>query len=96
VNGYLCNDGAAIVRGRTAFYRHIMSRAAFDAFATVPWESFVGPGTWRTKSPMRIWEYRTTPDANPRHVYHDALIALDETRGITTDSLAYGRNSSTS
>ncbi len=27
-------------------------------------------------------EYWTTEDADPRHVYHDALIALDEARGI--------------
>jgi protein-L-isoaspartate(D-aspartate) O-methyltransferase len=64
------------------FTAHIMSRAVFDAFATVPREAFVGPGPWRIKSPMRIGEYWMTPDADPRHVYHDALIALDETRGI--------------
>jgi protein-L-isoaspartate(D-aspartate) O-methyltransferase len=65
-----------------SFAAHIMSSAVFDAFATVPRESFVGPGPWRIMSPMRVGEYWTTPDANPRHVYHDALIALDETRGI--------------
>jgi protein-L-isoaspartate(D-aspartate) O-methyltransferase len=27
-------------------------------------------------------QYWTTEDADPRHVYHDALIALDETRGL--------------
>jgi protein-L-isoaspartate(D-aspartate) O-methyltransferase len=31
---------------------------------------------------MHLGEYWTTEDADPRHVYHDALIALDETRGI--------------
>jgi protein-L-isoaspartate(D-aspartate) O-methyltransferase len=31
---------------------------------------------------MRLGEYWTTEDADPRHVYHDVLIALDETRGI--------------
>jgi protein-L-isoaspartate(D-aspartate) O-methyltransferase len=64
------------------FTARINSTAVFDAFATVPREAFVGPGPWRIKSPMRIGEYWTTPDADPRHVYHDALIALDETRGI--------------
>ena len=34
------------------------------------------------KSPMRIENYWTTADANLRHVYHDVLIALDETCGI--------------
>jgi protein-L-isoaspartate(D-aspartate) O-methyltransferase len=64
------------------FTAHISSRAVFDAFAAVPRERFVGPGPWRIKSPMRLGDYWTTADANPRHVYHDALIALDETRGI--------------
>jgi protein-L-isoaspartate(D-aspartate) O-methyltransferase len=31
---------------------------------------------------MRSGDYWTTVNANPRHVYHDVLIALDETRGI--------------
>ena len=53
-----------------------------DAFATVPREQFVGPGPWRIKSPMDLAEYWTTGDADPRHVYHDVLIALDESRGI--------------
>jgi protein-L-isoaspartate(D-aspartate) O-methyltransferase len=52
------------------------------AFASVPRESFVGPGPWRIKSPWELGEYWTTPDADPRHVYHDVLIALDEQRRI--------------
>lgn len=56
--------------------------AVIAAFATVPRERFVGPGPWRIKSPMSLAEYWTTENADPRHVYHDVLIALDETRGI--------------
>jgi protein-L-isoaspartate(D-aspartate) O-methyltransferase len=48
------------------------------AFATVPRERFVGAGPWRIKSPWSLAEYWTTEDADPRHVYHDVLIALDE------------------
>jgi len=61
---------------------NVRSRAVIDAFATVPRERFVGPGPWHIKSPMRMGDYWTTADADPRHVYHDALIALDEARGI--------------
>jgi protein-L-isoaspartate(D-aspartate) O-methyltransferase len=61
---------------------NVRSRAVIDAFATVPRERFVGPGPWHMKSPMRMGDYWTTADADPRHVYHDALIALDEARGI--------------
>jgi protein-L-isoaspartate(D-aspartate) O-methyltransferase len=64
------------------FTAHITSQAVFDAFAAVPRECFVGPGPWRIKSPMRMGDYWTTVDADPRHVYHDALIALNEKRGI--------------
>jgi protein-L-isoaspartate(D-aspartate) O-methyltransferase len=64
------------------FTANISSRAVIDAFATVPRERFVGPEPWRIKSPMRMGDYWTTADADPRHVYHDALIALDEARGI--------------
>ena len=64
------------------FTANVICRSVTKAFATVPREHFVGPGPWRIKSPMRIEDYWTTADANPRHVYHDVLIALDETRGI--------------
>ena len=64
------------------FTANITSSAVTAAFATVPRERFVGPGPWRIISPMRLGNYWTTPDADPRHVYHDTLIALDESRGI--------------
>jgi protein-L-isoaspartate(D-aspartate) O-methyltransferase len=64
------------------FAAKVSSRALIEAFATVPRERFVGPGPWRVKSPMRIHDYWTTDDADPRHVYHDVLITLDEARGI--------------
>jgi protein-L-isoaspartate(D-aspartate) O-methyltransferase len=64
------------------FAASLRSHAVIEAFATVPRERFVGKGPWRIKSRMRIAEYWTTDDADPRHVYHDALIALDEARGI--------------
>jgi protein-L-isoaspartate(D-aspartate) O-methyltransferase len=64
------------------FVAKLRSRAVVDAFATVPRERFVGPGPWRVLSPMRLGAYWTTENADPRHVYHDALIALDETRRL--------------
>ena len=64
------------------FTAKVGSSAVVDAFAIVPREQFVGPGPWRIKSPMDLAEYWTTEDVNPSHVYHDVLIALDESRGI--------------
>jgi protein-L-isoaspartate(D-aspartate) O-methyltransferase len=64
------------------FTAKVGSRAVIDAFATVPREHFFGPGPWRILSPMAIAEYWTTEDADPRHVYHDVLIAIDEERRL--------------
>jgi protein-L-isoaspartate(D-aspartate) O-methyltransferase len=58
---------------------HMSSSALFAAFATVPRERFAGPGPWRMMGQDEHW---TTFDADPRHVYRNALIALDESKGI--------------
>jgi protein-L-isoaspartate(D-aspartate) O-methyltransferase len=64
------------------FTARVSSPAVIEAFATVPRERFVGPGPWRVRSPMNMDEYWSIKDVDPRHVYHDVLIALDEGRGI--------------
>jgi hypothetical protein len=64
------------------FAANLRSPAVVRAFATVPRERFVGPGPWRIRSRMSRGEYWTTESADPCHVYHDALIALDEARGL--------------
>jgi protein-L-isoaspartate(D-aspartate) O-methyltransferase len=64
------------------FTAHIPSPAVRAAFAAVPREHFVGAGPWRVQSPTDMSEYWTTADADPRAVYHDVLVALDEGRQI--------------
>jgi len=64
------------------FTARLGSRAVIDAFATVPRERFFGPGPWRLRSPMALGEYWTTEDADPRDLYHDVLIAIDEERRL--------------
>jgi len=64
------------------FTAGVSSAAVIGAFAAVPRERFVGPGPWRIRSPMNMDAYWSTTDADPRHVYHDVLIALDDARGI--------------
>src|SRR5271165_2088954 len=64
------------------FRARVRSPTVVAAFATVPRERFVGAGPWRVRSPMDMAEYWTTADTDPQAVYHDVLIALDETRGI--------------
>ena len=64
------------------FTAHIRSVALRAALAAVPRERFVGAGPWRLRTPMDFGKYWTTADADPRVVYHDVLIALDESRQI--------------
>jgi protein-L-isoaspartate(D-aspartate) O-methyltransferase len=61
------------------FRAHMTSDALFVAFATVPRERFVGPGPWRILDSGEFW---TTEDADPRRLYHNVLITLDEGKGI--------------
>lgn len=52
------------------------------AFEAVPREAHVGPGPWTLTSPLHGMARSRTPDADPAHLYHCVLIALDEGRGI--------------
>jgi protein-L-isoaspartate(D-aspartate) O-methyltransferase len=59
---------------------HMGNERLVDAFAAVPRERFAGPGPWRI---LNWWDgYWTTPDADPRWLYHNVLIALDEARRL--------------
>lgn len=64
------------------FTTRMTSPSVKAAFATVPRERFVGAGPWRIKSFWNLGEYWTTENADPRNVYHDVLIALDESLGL--------------
>ena len=58
---------------------HISNPAILAAFATVPRERFVGPGPWHIQ---RLGESWKTIDTDPRRVYLDALIVLDEAKHL--------------
>ena len=62
-----------------AYAAHLTSPALIRAFARVPRERYLGPGPWRIFQP-HTRSYWTTPDADPRHLYHDVLVAIDESR----------------
>lgn len=64
------------------YVSHVRSPAVVAAFANVPREHFAGPGPWRLLSGSFVRDYWTTEDADPRHLYHDVLIAIDETRRL--------------
>lgn len=61
----------------------ITNAALVDAMATVPRERFLGPGPWTIKGEADFeGGPRQTPDADPRHVYHNLAIALDPARQL--------------
>ena len=62
----------------------VQSSALVRAFATVPRERFLGIGPWSILAPAADGqlEYRTTEDADPRHIYSNVLVAIDTTRRL--------------
>jgi protein-L-isoaspartate(D-aspartate) O-methyltransferase len=74
---------------RAAYAREIIAKAGVDspalarAFASVEREQFLGAGPWQIIPSDNLGGgYVTTPDANPRHLYQRALIAIDATRRL--------------
>lgn len=62
---------------------HLTSERLVEAYARVPRERFLGPGPWQVARPLdRVEPYRQTTDADPRHIYHDVVVALDVSRKL--------------
>lgn len=63
---------------------HLRSDALVDALATVPRERFLGSGPWQVaiRATRDRVEYRTTEDADPTHLYHNVLVAIDAGRQL--------------
>jgi protein-L-isoaspartate(D-aspartate) O-methyltransferase len=54
-----------------------------EAFTTIPRERFLGSGPWLTRSEADLGgPSRRTPDADPRRVYHNVVLALDPARQL--------------
>lgn len=65
---------------------NLSSPVLIEAFASVPREKFLGPGPWQIVIPDMMtgtMQYVTTPDADPRRVYHNVVIALDRSRDLS-------------
>ena len=59
----------------------IKSAALIEGLAAIPRENFVGPGPWKIMRAAAMDQgYQLTPDDNPRHLYDNVLVALDERR----------------
>src|SRR5262245_53398957 len=60
---------------------NLQSEAVVRAFAKVPREHFLGPGPWQVRSPG-FEGYWTTQDADPKHLYHNILVAIHPNRQL--------------
>jgi protein-L-isoaspartate(D-aspartate) O-methyltransferase len=64
---------------------NIRSDALVEAFASVPRERFLGPGPWMIRgidADLTGAQAYPTPNADPRHVYHNVSVALDLSRQL--------------
>jgi protein-L-isoaspartate(D-aspartate) O-methyltransferase len=60
----------------------LRSAALVRAFGMVPREHFIGPGPWKILVPPNLLAYRDTPDADPRYLYANVLVAIDASRRL--------------
>jgi protein-L-isoaspartate(D-aspartate) O-methyltransferase len=61
---------------------NLRNDALVEALASVPRERFLGPGPWSVLGEAFFGAPRETPDADPRHVYHNYAIAIDGARQL--------------
>lgn len=60
------------------YFANVKNPALVAAFESVPREKFIGPGPWK----IGLTGFVETPDSDPRHVYHNLPISLDESRNL--------------
>jgi protein-L-isoaspartate(D-aspartate) O-methyltransferase len=62
---------------------NVQTRALVDALAVTPREQYLPPGPWIIRGEGDGGRSgRTTPDADPRHVYHNISVAIDADRQL--------------
>lgn len=78
-----------IAEARTWFAEDIRAAAPVrndasivDAFARVPREHYLGAGPWRIQPRQLDRPAYDSPNADPRHIYHDVLVSIDADRDL--------------
>ena len=62
---------------------NVRTAALVDALAIIPREQFLPPGPWIIRGEDDAGgSGRATPDADPRHVYHNISVAIDPDRQL--------------
>ncbi|HVD94470.1 MAG TPA: methyltransferase domain-containing protein [Vicinamibacterales bacterium] len=62
---------------------NLRTPALVEALATTPRERFLGPGPWTIRSESDFQAApRTTPSADPSHLYHNVAVAIDPARQL--------------
>jgi protein-L-isoaspartate(D-aspartate) O-methyltransferase len=62
---------------------NLQTERLIEALATVPREQFLPPGPWLLRGEADFRDGpRSTPDADPKHVYHNVAIAIDASRQL--------------
>jgi protein-L-isoaspartate(D-aspartate) O-methyltransferase len=62
---------------------NLQSERLVKAFATVPREAFLGRGPWHILSDRQLVRgYAKTSNADPSHLYHNVLVAIDSRRSL--------------
>jgi protein-L-isoaspartate(D-aspartate) O-methyltransferase len=75
------DDRRRLFAEEVAAVSHVDAPALIDAFARVPREHFLAAGPWQIpRTPDAT--YRTTDDGDPRHLYHDVVVAIDTARAL--------------
>jgi protein-L-isoaspartate(D-aspartate) O-methyltransferase len=87
------NDAEELARTRKLFAEEVTfslnNHPLTEAFSKVPREAFLAKGPWLTQNRHSSPRYVATPDANPRHLYHDHHVAIDSEGFINSGGPSY-------
>lgn len=79
----------AVAEARAAYAEKIRrlaglrSESLLRGLSSIPREDFVGPGPWKLMLATQVGRgYTDTPDADPRRIYDNVLVALDPARRL--------------
>ncbi len=67
----------------------VVEASILKAFARVPREDYLPPGPWLLSTAMTPEPFRKTSDADPHHLYHNVVVAIDPDRDLSSALPSY-------